>query len=164
MKKFVDKIEKVEYVLMIIGILIAVVVLFLQVILRYVFSASLSWAEEAARYLFIFFTWIGTSIAATSNQHIRFEVLFNKFPGARKYLELLSTFVCLCVSVFMLYYGIQLILMLLKNVALSPTMKIPMWICYSIIPLAGVLMTIKYLYLMSKDLKECFGGEVSKWN
>lgn len=80
MKTIIAYVERAEYALMVLGLFVAVAILFLQVILRYVFSASLPWIEEAARYLFIYFTWIGTSIAASSDQHIRFEVLDNRFP------------------------------------------------------------------------------------
>ncbi len=148
MKTFIDKLEKIEYLLMVVGIVITVVILFAQVILRYVFNASLPWIEEAGRYLFIYFTWIGTSLAASSGDHIRVEILQNKFPGAKKYLEILCHIVCGGMAVFMLVFGIKLISVMRLNVAVSPTMKIPMWICYFVIPIAGALMIIKYVYLI----------------
>ena len=148
MKPFIDKLEKVEYFLMVVGIVITVVILFAQVILRYVFNASLPWIEEAGRYLFIYYTWIGTSLAASSSDHIRVEILQNKLPGAKKYLEIACHIVCGAMAVFMLVYGIRLIQTMRRNIAVSPTMKIPMWICYFIIPIAGGLMIIKYVYLI----------------
>lgn len=161
MKRIINGIEKAEYVLMVIGILVAVCLLFLQVVLRYVFSASLPWVEEAARYLFIYFTWIGTSIAATSGQHIRFEILFNKFPGSKKYLDLVSHVVCMAISLCMMIYGVKLVRTLMMNVAVSPTKKIPMWICYAIVPVAGLLMALKYIYLLADGISHFSHKEVS---
>ena len=153
MKEFIDKLEKVEYFLMVVGIVITVLILFAQVILRYVFKASLPWIEEAGRYLFIYFTWIGTSLAASSGEHIRVEILHNKFPAAKKYLETACHVVCCAMAVFMLVYGIKLIDVMRLNVAVSPTMKIPMWICYFVIPISGGLMIIKYSYLIFTTLR-----------
>lgn len=152
MKTIIAYVERAEYALMVLGLFVAVAILFLQVILRYVFSASLPWIEEAARYLFIYFTWIGTSIAASSDQHIRFEVLDNRFPKAERYLGILRNLVCAGVSVFMLVYGGRLIYIMLQNVAVSPSMKIPMWVCYCIVPVGGTLMTLKYCYKIFQDI------------
>lgn len=152
MKTILAHIERVEYFLMAVGLFLAVCILFLQVILRYVFAASLPWIEEAARYLFIYFTWVGTSIAASSDQHVRFEVLDNRFPKLERYLKVLRNLICAAVSLFMLVYGVRLILIMQRHVALSPSMKIPMWVCYSIVPLGGSLMTLKYGYKIFRDI------------
>lgn len=153
MKRIIAIIERIEYLLMALGLLISIGILFLQIILRYIFNASLPWIEEAARYLFIYFTWIGTSIAVSSDQHIRFEALSQKFPSLNKYMEIPRNFICGSVSLFMLVYGIRLIHIMLRNVALSPTMKIPMWLCYAIIPITGTFMTCKYCLKIFDNIK-----------
>lgn len=158
MAKLVKHLEKVEYVLMIAGILLATAILFVQIVLR-LFSTSLPWIEEAARYLFVYFTWIGTSIAVTSDQHIRVGILDSKFPKAYRYVNLLCYVICLLMAVFMFRYGLQLILTMRKNSALSPTMKIPMWICYLAVPCGGLLITIKYVNKIILDIRSSFRKE-----
>lgn len=146
MRKFVEKLDKLETVLMVGGMLISVLIIFMQVILRYVFNASLPWVEELARYLFIYFTWIGTSAAISADKHLRFEILHDKFPKAKKYLDVIGTVICLGMALFMLINGAMLIGTLLQSSAVSPTLRIPMWICYLAVPLGGLLMSIKYVY------------------
>jgi len=159
MAKFIKTLGKLEDLLMIFGIVLAVCLIFLQVILRYLFHASLPWIEEAARYLFVYFTWIGASAAASSDRHIRVEILYNKFPKAKKYLVVVGAIVCLAMSLFMLIYGMDLIQNMRRFSALSPTMKIPMWICYMAIPIGGLLLSIKYAYnLFAIHLKQLKKG------
>lgn len=159
MAKIMHLLDKMEEVLMVGGMIVATLIIFLQIVLRSVFNTALPWIEELARYLFVYFTWIGASAAILTNQHIRVEMVHEKYPKAKKYLEVVSTLVCLSVAVFMLTNGCHLLLTMSKFNATSPTMKIPMWICYMAIPLGGLLTTMKYLYkLITIDLKELRKG------
>ena len=46
-----------------------------QVIARYVLQVSVPWAEETARYVFIWMTFLGASYAAKKGIHIRVDLL-----------------------------------------------------------------------------------------
>ena len=59
MMKILDRVEDVFCAA---SLLLTALVLFANVVLRYVFSASTSWAEELIRYLMIWITFIGGSI------------------------------------------------------------------------------------------------------
>ena len=54
LKKLWDNLE--EYIL-VYSMMFSVALVFVQVIMRYVFSNSLSWSEELARYLFLWQIW-----------------------------------------------------------------------------------------------------------
>ena len=46
-----------------------------QVFSRYVFSISLVWVEEAARFLFTWVIWLGAAVGLRRGQHIAFTFL-----------------------------------------------------------------------------------------
>ncbi|WP_157970153.1 TRAP transporter small permease [Pelagibacterium sediminicola] len=56
--------------------------IFLQVIMRYVFQNSLVWSEELVRWLFIWTIWIGIAYAFRTGQHIRITAFTDRLPGA----------------------------------------------------------------------------------
>ena len=60
-----------------IGILLALmcILLFTQVVTRYVFVVSLPWLEESARYGMITLTFLGAAMATRERIHIRVDVL-----------------------------------------------------------------------------------------
>ena len=60
LKKWFDNAE--EY-LLVGSLAFNVVLVFFQVVMRYVFQNSLSWSEELARYIFLWQTWVGASYA-----------------------------------------------------------------------------------------------------
>ena len=46
---------------------------FVQVVMRYVFNNSLSWSEELARYTFIWLIYIGISYGCKLRKHIKID-------------------------------------------------------------------------------------------
>ena len=64
MRKILSLIEeKLEEYFLVISMIAMVVIIFLQVVMRYVFNNSLTWSEEIARYIFLWQIWIGVSYA-----------------------------------------------------------------------------------------------------
>ena len=57
---------------------IMTILVFIQVVMRYVFSNSLSWSEELARFIFLWVSWIGASYAVKEGDII--EVMFGQKP------------------------------------------------------------------------------------
>ena len=53
---------------------------FLQVIMRFVFSSALTWAEETAVYGMIFAIYFGASMAIRERTHIRITMLVKVLP------------------------------------------------------------------------------------
>ncbi len=78
-------IEKCEKVLdwLTSGILAALLLIVLmQVVSRYIFNNSLSWTEEASRYLMIWGVLLGVSLAYRNGYLISIETFVNRFPAS----------------------------------------------------------------------------------
>ena len=56
-----------------------VILLFIQIIFREVFSYTLSWGEELARFSFVWFVFFGAVVAARLAAHNRVTFQFKKF-------------------------------------------------------------------------------------
>ena len=52
-----------------------VITIFMEVFRRFVLSYSSIWAEEVARYAFIYVSWIGASAAIKERAHIRIDLI-----------------------------------------------------------------------------------------
>ena len=64
---------------------------FVQVVMRYVFNNSLSWSEELARYTFIWLIYIGISYGCKLRKHIKIDAALYLFPKkVRPYVVLLG--------------------------------------------------------------------------
>jgi len=101
--------DHMEEIILVAMLTMIVVVAFLQVIMRYVFNNSLSWAEEFGRFFFVWLTWIGISIGAKRGQHIRIEFLVNKMPfRVAQVMNLISDLMVFMVCIVTIYYGAYL--------------------------------------------------------
>ena len=67
------------------------IIIFIQVVCRYVFQNSLTWSEEMARYMFVWLVYFSVSYTARREKHIRIDAAINLYPKkARPYIEILS--------------------------------------------------------------------------
>ena len=108
LKKFLNNFEEYFCVW---TLAIMTIVVFVQVVMRYVFANSLSWSEELARFIFLWFSWVGASYAVRERSHFRVEMLVDLFKGAsRIWIEYLVLLIWFAFSFFLTWYGTKLVL------------------------------------------------------
>lgn len=77
---------------------------FLNVVLRYLFNSSIIVTEEIGRYMFVWMTFLGAIFAFAENAHIRVDFLVDKLPAAgqkvmRLLVDLLMLLCCVLMSI-----------------------------------------------------------------
>ena len=119
--------EHLEEVLCVTFMATIAVVIFIQVIMRYVFHNSLSWSEELARYCFIWLIYLGAGYGARYAQHIKIEAALLLYPKAlRPYIVILGELLVLSLSVYILISGLQLTELQLHYGKNSPALGLSM--------------------------------------
>jgi len=71
MKKFLYALDNLDQYLAVLTLSITVLLLGVQVVSRYVFKFPIAWAEEISRFTFVWAVYMGVSMAARQNEHIR---------------------------------------------------------------------------------------------
>lgn len=129
------------------GTLLAVmtIVVFLQVIYRYFLMAPLSWAEEVARFCFIWVALLGMAIAVKDRAHFSITMLTDRFPARVK--SLIKIMVLLVSSwLFLILIREGWSLVQINQMQESPAIGIPMSFPYMAVPLGGLLALV-FLWL-----------------
>jgi len=57
-----------------------ILLVFLQVLLRYIFKVSVFWTEELARLLFTWITLLGAAVALREDEHIYINIFIKRIP------------------------------------------------------------------------------------
>ncbi|WP_163538183.1 TRAP transporter small permease [Gracilibacillus sp. YIM 98692] len=132
----------------ILGISLVITIL-LQIAGRFILPHPLSWTEELARFLFIWFGFLGSVITLKRKMHLGIEILYQKFTGRNK--KMLDTII----QMFIILFGVILFINGLKlveigNIQKSPVMRWPMSYFYSAIPVTGLLILIYSLFSLVK--------------
>jgi TRAP-type C4-dicarboxylate transport system permease small subunit len=131
-----------------------VVCLGLQVFMRYVFKAGVTWAEELSRFAFIWTVYLGISLAAKQQQHVRVTAQYYLIPKSlRPYLWLLSDVVWIVFNVVFTVQGIGLVQHSLQYPEITPSLGWSAAYIYTIIPLGFMLMTLRIFQLYYRGLK-----------
>lgn len=109
--KIVDFLDRLEEIVLVIMFALMVLVIFGQVIMRYVFNNSLSWSEELGKFLFVWISWIGISIGAKRKEHIKITMFMDKCsPKNALICEILSEIIVFGICAVTAYYGIELVI------------------------------------------------------
>jgi TRAP-type C4-dicarboxylate transport system permease small subunit len=125
------------------GMLLAMtLIVFYQVVLRYVFNRSPSWAEEIAIVLMIWFGVLGIPIGLKLKIHIGVQFIYNRFPVRFKWVLSRLTFSLIGIfGIIMLVFGTQLVGY--GMLSTLPATKLPSAVEYVVFPISG-LMVIYY--------------------
>ena len=128
------------------------VLLFVNIILRYFFKASTTWAEEAIRYAIIWVTFFGASICAKNKMHLGIDIFIQMAPPRfAKIIMGVTQLISAFFTGMLTYYSWQLTQLIIQTAQKSPAMLMPMWIVYIAMPLGSAMMTIRFLVAAYQD-------------
>ena len=148
--KISDFLDGVIVKIVFLGILCMIVSISLQIIFR-VFFDALVWTEEAARYLLVWSSFLGATLAYKRKMHIAITAVVELLPKAlRKTVELVSIALSILFFAICAYYGLQL--MTTQGYQLSPALRLPMKYVYLGVPLSFIVMLIHGMNLIVETI------------
>jgi len=158
MKKLNDLLLRLCRIMLIIMVPTMTGIVFVQVILRYVFLAPLSWIEELARYLLVWISCFGAAYGVRKGEHISVMFLNKMFKGYVK--SALTILIHALVIIFFMVCFIEGIGLSIRqwNVV-TPALQIPRTLPYLGIPISFAIMLLFGLELFIKDIKTIFSRE-----
>ena len=142
-----------------ISVLVALIALFFNVILRYGFNYSLAWSEELVREVIIYTTFIGCSAAVKNRSLIKIDASVQLFPRLKIPLTFFSNFVIMIFAIMMIYYGWLMAALQVRTHQKTIIMQIPLVYLYAILPLMGLLMLIRVIYVFYQDIQQQLAGK-----
>lgn len=136
--KTIDKIISfINQYIAAIGISAGVALAFGNVVARYVFDSSLTWAAELTVYLFLWSTFFGAAYCFKQDAHISINIILEKVnPVTAKILMLVSHFITLAFLFAVAYYGYEYVIFVHELEEVSVDLEMPMWIIYLVIPIS----------------------------
>ena len=119
----------------------ALVVLTINIVLRFFFNSALSWAEEYMRYTIIWVTFMGSALCAEDNLHVGIDVLVQMSPPwMKKFLHCFGMACALFFCAYMTVFASRNTMMLFSTMQKSPIMQVPMGVIYISMPI-GIFLT-----------------------
>lgn len=114
---------------------------FLQVIFRYLLDAPLDWSEEMSTFAFAWMALLGASVGLKHDEHPRLDIFFALFPPAlQKWTRVLINLAVIFMLLILLFYGWKLtLLMRQQNTA---ALGYSVSFVYAVLPASALIMLL----------------------
>ena len=147
--------EKIDKFVACVAVSIMAVLVFINVIARYVFGDSLAVSDELSTYLFVLMSFMGTAIAARRKAHLGLSIVTDRVsPRARMIINevmyAISALFCLLIVIF----GVQMVISQYQMGQETATMQWPEWIYGSFVPIGAAFAMLAFLQTMVQMYKD----------
>ncbi len=136
-----------------------VLTVFTEVFRRFFLSYSSIWAEEVARYAFIYIAWIGASAAIRERAHIRIDFLLPLLSQRwRAIAYIFGDVATLVLAVFALYWSMDPVINSIEFGSVTHGLRISQaWFLFAV-PLGFAMITLRLLQSMKRDFSDLRAG------
>lgn len=137
------------------AVFFSMVIITYEVLSRYVFRWATVWEIEAAVYLVIFTTFVGSAFALKNDAHIRMDMLTNRLrPGVRKKLSIFTSLLSLAFCVIASLKGIAMwweayYLGWRSDSLWAPPLAIP----YAFLPIGFISLSLQYMVDLIREFR-----------
>lgn len=147
--------EKIEKFVSCICVSVMSILVFVNVIARFVFNHSLAVSDEMSTYLFVLMSFMGAAIAARRKAHLGLSIVTDKVsPQVRKTIYIImygiSAFFCLLIVIF----GTQMVISQYQLGQETAAMQWPEWIYGSFVPVGAAFAMLAFIQVLLKMIKE----------
>ncbi len=124
-----------------------------QVFCRYILNSSLFWSEELARYMLVWLSFFGATVAYYRNLHPGVDALTSRLSVSRQRISQLLVYITtMGLALIMVISGTQFAWFV--RMQISPALSIHKWIILIVIPLSGTLLFVYALTFFLKTLQQ----------
>lgn len=138
-------------------------IIFVEVISRYCFHETHNWAVKITPWMAIWIGCIGAAVLLNSGDHIRIDVLYNKFGRRGRYIAtIISHIATFILAIFLTWGGILSVKMMLETgVAVTTVFRIPYGIVNLAVPIGFFLVAAFSLILLVNAIISGHGIEIA---
>ncbi len=137
---------RIEKLIITSGLGAATLLMFANVVARYVFHTGFSWTLELVQYLFAWVVLIGAAHGFQAGTHLGIDILVERFPPRlQRGIALLAVSLTLLFVGLVFYYSILYTIRVREWGDLTLDLQIPQWIPYLAIPVGLGLMLLHLL-------------------
>lgn len=151
MDKLLKPLKWIENTIAVITMASVSLIIFAQVISRYLFEYTPVWSEELSRFLIVWSIFIGVAIGVRKNQHIGVDAVIRFLPHKLKLAsEVLLNLIGVVVIGFLIYSSFDFIQQTREFEQVSPAMRIPMYIPYIAMPVGLSFSILHFIHNIIK--------------
>lgn len=147
-------IEKIEKIVSCVCVSVMAILVFANVISRYIFSTSFAVSDEMSCYLFVLMSFMGTAIAARRKAHLGLTAVTDHLsPKVAKAVQVIMYVISAIFCLLIVIFGIQMVISQYNLGQQTATMQWPEWIYGLFVPIGAAFAMIAFLDVVIKTVK-----------
>jgi len=122
----------------------ATVILFANVVFRYLLAEPFAWADELTALMQMWFVFLPQAWIESRDEHLRLTILTSRIThaGITKILQVARSVGIIVINSYLVYYGTKVVLQSYQFGNRTYTLEIPLWIVYAILPVSLALVVL----------------------
>lgn len=138
-----------------IGLAFLMIMVFREVVWRYVFKNPSIFSVELSEYILIFITFMSAAWVLKEDRHVNMTALVDHFPEKiRLFLDIITSLIVMVFCLVLIWKGSKTVFMAYSgDYHSSSLVNFPLWISYSIIPLGTLILFLQYMVRISNIIK-----------
>lgn len=157
MSQIVEGYFKLLKVTIVVCLALMVVMVFGNVVLRYVFNRGITLSEELSRFLFVWMTFLGAIVGFREHGHLGVDMVVSRLPVVGKKACLIVSQVLMLFATWLFLQGSWEQTIINLNVK-SPSAGISMGLFYGV----GIIFSISVGVIFLHDLYRVVTGQISE--
>ncbi|MCM3790096.1 TRAP transporter small permease [Domibacillus indicus] len=145
MNKLSRYLENTLNIVMAVSLAVMVVLVFGNVVLRYLFNSGITWSEEMSRYLFIWLTFLGAIGAFKNKEHLGVDMLIKRLPTKMKKVVIVISDLLILLVLYLVLDGSWKMTMINID-SKAPATGLPLAFVYGTGILVSISMGIMTIY------------------
>lgn len=149
--KFIEKFEKIVACA---SVSVMAILVFINVIARFIFNSPLAVTDEMSCYLFVLMSFMGTAIAARRKAHLGLTIVTEHLkPETAKKIQVLMYVISAVFCLLIVIFGIEMVISQYAMGQQTATMQWPEWIYGLFVPVGATFAMIGFISVAIKMAK-----------
>ncbi|HHD64144.1 MAG TPA: TRAP transporter small permease [Desulfobulbaceae bacterium] len=161
-RSFIQGVEKLSRFGAILGecvLILLLLLVFHEVVVRYIFNKPTLYSVEISEYLLIFLAFIAAGSVLQEDKHVRMQSFTNLMPKRmQRVLACIISSIVLMFCSILVWQGIKSALMAYRGgYHSSSLLNTPMWLPYLIIPVGSLILALQLIVQINSHIAKLIG-------
>ncbi len=143
-QNLVTLVQRIEDYILVSLLLVMITMAVFQIFLRNFFDSGIVWGDSLVRVLVLWIGLIGAMVASRTDNHISIDILSRYLPSQiKRFTTLFTHLFTTVVTALMAWFSLSFVQMEMND-KLIAFANVPAWVCEVIIPIAFMVICIRY--------------------
>ena len=150
----IHTISKLFFWISMIGTIFIGIIVFYNVIMRYIFRKPIHWTTEITSLTLVFITFLGAAYMVKERKHIKFTLIYERLHGSgKRIVDILNSLAGIIFSIVLAWESWKATkIAIMTNMRTPSLLATPYYIPYLVITVGAIMIALEFLVRIYRSL------------